>query len=80
MVSSTWLAKNMIAVSMMANNNAKKTGATSANSTAADPRRLPRNRRRAVLSVNLEGTGDGIASNSPAAAIICPDQYRKLIV
>ena len=61
MVSSTWLAKNISAVSMIANNSAKKIGATSANSTAAEPRRLPRNRRSAVRSMNLEGAGDGIA-------------------
>jgi hypothetical protein len=39
----------MIAVSMIANSNAKKTGATSANSTAAEPRRLRRNRRKTLL-------------------------------
>ena len=46
MVSSTWPAKNTIAVSMIANNRAKNTGATRANSTAAEPRRLRRNRRK----------------------------------
>src|SRR5882724_3071059 len=45
-VSSIWLAKNTIASSMIANRRPKKTGATSANSTAAEPRWLRRNRRR----------------------------------
>src|SRR4051812_47908469 len=45
---------------MMANSSAKNIGATSANSTAAEPRRLPRNRRSMARSVNLVGAGEGI--------------------
>ncbi len=59
-VSSTWPAKNTIAVSMIANSSAKNTGATSANSTAAEPRRLRRNRRNAVLNEPGAAAGDDI--------------------
>ena len=59
-VSSTWLAKNMVAVSMIANSNAKNTGATNANSIAADPRRLRRKQRNALLMGTLDATGDDI--------------------
>ena len=55
-VSSTWLAKNINATSMMANSRPKKIGATSANSTAAEPRRLRLNRRNADL-VKAMGCG-----------------------
>ena len=53
-VSSTWLAKNTSASSMVANRRAMKIGATSANSTTAEPRRLRRNRRR-ILPAGAAG-------------------------
>src|SRR6185312_15353862 len=57
-VSSTWPARNMIPVSMIANRSAKNTGATRANSIAAEPLRSRRNRRSRR---EKEGTaGDGI--------------------
>jgi len=40
---------------MIANSSAKNTGATRANSTAAEPRRLRRNRRIAFLTEAVEG-------------------------
>ena len=60
-VSSTWLAKNTIAISMIANRTAKNIGATSANSTAAEPLRLRRNRRRMWFA---EDGQDGIERTS----------------
>jgi hypothetical protein len=45
---------------MMANSNAKNTGATSANSTAAEPRRLRRKRRNAFVAAATESADDGI--------------------
>src|SRR5579863_773802 len=59
-VSRTWLAKNIRPVSMIANSSAKKTGATSANSTAADPLRLRRNRRNIFAVEAVRATGDDI--------------------
>src|SRR4051794_41654216 len=53
---------------MMANSNAKNIGATSANSTAAEPRRLPRNRRNVARSVNLVGAGEGIKFPSSSSS------------
>ncbi len=67
-VSSTWLAKNMSAVSRMANSSAKNTGATSANSTAAEPRRLRPN-RRSTFRRELVGAAGGDIGN-PQSAII----------
>src|SRR3954468_16965233 len=63
-VSSTWLAKNTMAVSMIANSNAKNTGATSANSTAAEPRRLRRKRRNAFARAAVQPAGDDIDQSS----------------
>src|SRR5665647_2859134 len=80
MVSRTWPAKNTMAVSMIANNSAKNTGATSANSTAAEPRRLRRNRRNIFRNEAFEAAGDGIDRSPGAAAIVCSDIYRKVIV
>src|SRR5277367_6854388 len=57
---SCWLAKNMTPVSMIVNSNAKNTGATSANSTAAEPRPLRRNRRQTCLAEAVEAARDGI--------------------
>ena len=80
-VSSTWLAKNTIAVSMIANSSAKNTGATSANSTAAEPRRLRRNRRKAFLKEAGEAAGDGIEQSLISGGNFCPRKnYPKLIV
>ena len=62
-VSSTWPAKNTIAVSRIANSSAKNTGATSANSMAAEPRRLRRNRRNAVLNELGAAAGDDIGQS-----------------
>src|SRR4051812_3325469 len=59
-VSRTWPAKNTMAVSMIANSSAKNTGATSANSTAAEPRRLRRKRRSAFRAAAVEPAGDDI--------------------
>src|ERR1700722_12336039 len=53
----------MMPVSMIANNSAKNTGATSANSTAADPPRLRRNRRKMLLVETVEIAGDSISEN-----------------
>src|SRR4051812_37307537 len=49
-----------MAVSMIANSSAKNTGATSANSTAAEPRRLRRKRRNAFPRAAVEPAGDDI--------------------
>src|ERR1700738_4370839 len=62
-VSSTWPAKKTIAVSMIANSSAKNTGATKANSTAAEPGRLRRNRRKALLTEAVEAADDGIGQS-----------------
>jgi hypothetical protein len=53
-----------MAVSMIANSSAKNTGATSANSTAAEPRRLRRKRRNAFRNVAVEPAGDDIDQSS----------------
>src|SRR3954454_3494242 len=49
---------------MIANSSAKNTGATSANSTAAEPRRERRKRRSASLTVAVEPIGDDIDRSS----------------
>src|SRR5262245_41886908 len=54
-VSRIWLAKNTSASSMIANRTPKNIGATSANSTAAAPLRLRRNRRRMLVLGGVEG-------------------------
>src|SRR3954451_6671155 len=53
-----------MAVSMIANSNAKNTGATSANSTAAEPRRLRRKRRNAFARAAVQPAGDDIDQSS----------------
>src|SRR5262245_26230762 len=59
MVSSTWVAKNINAASMMANKSAKNIGATSANCTTASPFRLYRKRRIKLANEAVEaGVGD----------------------
>src|ERR1044071_9474367 len=63
-VSRTWPAKNTIAVSMIANSRAKNIGATIANSTAAEPRRLRRKRRSALRVAASEDAGEGIGDPS----------------
>ena len=78
-VSSTWPAKNTIAVSMIANSSAKNTGATSANSTAAEPGGCGetgamdfgrmRSKQRVTTSENPQDGGD-----------FCAEIYLKLIV
>src|ERR1700760_2196051 len=68
MVSNTWLAKNIIAVSMIANRSAKKIGATIANSNAADARRLRRKRLSNVRN-DAGGVGDDIGSSNFRATI-----------
>src|ERR1700757_3066356 len=80
MVSSTWLAKNINPVSMIANSSAKNTGATRANSTAADPRRLRRNLRKAFLTVAGEAAGDGIRGSWQRQQRSARNNYLKLIV
>lgn len=49
----------------------KDTGATRANSTAAEPRRLRRNRRNAFLTEAVEAVGDGI-EESPVGSDYLP--------
>jgi hypothetical protein len=51
----------MIAVSRIANSNAKKTGAIRANSTAAEPRRLRPKRRKTFLIEAVGAAGDAIS-------------------
>ena len=77
-VSSTWLAKNISAVSMMANNSAKNIGATRANCTTAEPRRLRRNRPSNERSETVEAADDDIGQSWAAALEM--KNYRKLIV
>jgi hypothetical protein len=67
-----------MAVSMIANSSAKNTGATSANSTAAEPRRLRRNRRKAFLTVAIGTAGDDIDRSSGGKQLT--QHYPKLIV
>jgi hypothetical protein len=67
-VSSTWLAKNISAVSMIANSSAKNSGATSANSTTAEPRPLRRKRRNKVRNEAVGAAGGDIGN--PQSAII----------
>jgi hypothetical protein len=84
MVSSTWPARNTIAVSRIANSSAKNAGATSANSTAAEARRLRRNRRNSFLAEVIEAAGDGIEKpprqQSSRRLFFCRQIYPKLIV
>src|ERR1700745_1185236 len=54
MVSSTWLARNISAVSTIANKRAKNAGATRANCTTASPFRLRRNLRNRLRKVVLD--------------------------
>src|SRR5476649_388803 len=79
-VSRTWLAKNTMAVSMIANSNAKNTGATRANSTAAEPPRLRRNRRRIFPAEAFEATGDGIGLDLRRQRLSAHQIYLKVIV
>ena len=74
-VSSTWLAKNIIAISMIANSSPKNSGATSANSTAATPRRLRWKRRKAFL---VAARDNGI--DAPRTSGKCRKDYLKVIV
>src|SRR6185436_14846217 len=67
--SSSWPAKNTSAASIIANSIAKNNGATSANSTAVDPRRLRRNRRNTFLTETVAAAGDDI-ENPQTAAIV----------
>src|ERR1700719_2830257 len=80
MVSSTWLAKNINPVSMIANSSAKNTGATRANSTAAEPRRLRRNRYKMVLTEAVETAGGGIVESPGGSNNLACEIYPKLIV
>src|SRR3954463_1056363 len=80
MVSSTWFAKNMIAVSIIANSSAKNTGATSANSTAAEPRRVRRNRRNVFCNEAVEVAGDVIEESPSGQRCSARNKYLKLIV
>src|SRR3954447_4054562 len=69
-VSSTWPAKNIRAVSMIANRSAKNTGATSANSSAADARRLRRNCRSSLRIEPVEEAGACMGSSGLERQII----------
>jgi len=64
----------MIAVSMIANNSAKNTGATRGNCNAAEPRRLRRNRRSKIRNEAAEAAGDDIELSPDGAAIICTEE------
>ena len=77
MVSSTWPAKKMMAVSMIANSSAKNTGATRANSTAADPRRLRRNRRNALVTENVAAAGDDIEQSLNRGSNFLPARLTR---
>jgi len=70
----------MVAVSMIANSNAKNTGATKANSTAAEPRRLRRNRRNMFLAGAVEAAGDGIKESLNRQRLSARKNYPKVIV
>src|SRR5689334_24350037 len=59
-VSRYWPAKNIIATSMIANSIPKNSGATIANCTAAEPRRLRKNRRSSLPREAAEATGEDI--------------------
>ena len=65
---------------MIANSNAKNTGATNANSTAADPRRLRRKHRNALLMGTLDATGEDIEETPGGSNILQAQDYPKLIV
>jgi hypothetical protein len=80
LISRIWPAKNTSAVSMMANSSRKNIGATIANSTAADPRRLRLNRRANRLAADSRPGVDGIDQSSRIAGIIHRLIYPKLIV
>jgi hypothetical protein len=62
---------------MVANSSAMKTGATSANSTAAEPRRLRRNRRKALLTQAVEAAGDGIGQSLNRDSNGCPARVTR---
>src|SRR4051812_3994070 len=72
--SSTWPAKNNRAVSMIANRSAKKTGATSANSSAADARRLRRKRRSSLRIEPVEETEACMGSSGLERHIILSER------
>ena len=77
MVSSTWPARNTIAVSMMANSSAKNTGATSANSIAAEPRRLRRNPRNAVRNEPVAAADDDIEQSLIRDGNLLPARFTR---
>jgi hypothetical protein len=64
---------------MIANNSAKNIGAISANSTAAEPRRLRRNRRIAFLTEAVEAD-DGIKVFPTRRRLSARKNYLKVIV
>jgi hypothetical protein len=66
---------------MIANSSAKNTGATSANSTAAEPRRLRRNLCNAVLNEPGAATGGDIEQSLDRGGNFLPREvYLKQIV
>jgi hypothetical protein len=58
----------------------KNNGATSANSTATEPRRLRRNRLSKPLTGAVATAGDGIEKNPRTAAMAARKNYPKVIV
>jgi hypothetical protein len=65
---------------MMANSSAKNTGATKANSTAAEPRRLRRNRRKTFVTEADETADGGIGESWRRRQRSARKDYLKVIV
>jgi hypothetical protein len=65
---------------MIANNSAKNTGATRANSTAAEPFRLRRNRRKTFLAEADETADGGIGKSWRRRQRSTRKEYLKVIV
>jgi hypothetical protein len=65
---------------MMANSNAKNTGATKANSTTTEPRRWRRNRRNAFRNETLEAADADIEESLDDGDCLIRKRYLKLIV
>jgi hypothetical protein len=65
---------------MIANSSAKNTGATRANSTTVEPRRLRRNRRSLFRNEAVEAADDGIEEPQIRRRWPAHENYPKLIV
>jgi hypothetical protein len=64
----------------MANSSAKNTGATKANSTAAEPRRWRRNRRNAFGNEMREAADADIEESLDNGFVLIRKRYPKVIV